>query len=85
MTNERRTTLEEAKRVGDKIGVDRGRFELEQFRIGMDVEYEHGALKLLEVGGKVSGSSPLVGSHYSAYLSRILKIGEALGWLLGAF
>jgi hypothetical protein len=29
--------------VGDQIGVDWDRFELEQFRIGMDVEYEHGA------------------------------------------
>ena len=85
MTNEKRTTLEEAKRVGDEIGVDRDRFELEQFRIGMDVEYEHGALKLLEVDGKVSGSSPLVGSHYLAYLSGVPRIGEALGWLLGAF
>ena len=60
-------------------------FELEQFRIGMDVEYEQGALRLLEVDGKVSGSSQLVGSHYLAYLSGIPKIGEALGWLLGAF
>lgn len=43
MTEEKRTTLEEAKRVGDELGVDWDRFELEQFRIGMDVEYEHGA------------------------------------------
>jgi hypothetical protein len=40
---EKRTTSEEARRVGDEIGVDWERFELEQFRIGMDVEYEHGA------------------------------------------
>jgi hypothetical protein len=39
----RRTTLEEAKRVGDEIGVDWDRFDLEQFRAGMDVEYEHGS------------------------------------------
>jgi tetrahydromethanopterin S-methyltransferase subunit G len=43
MTEERRTTTEEAKRVGDEIGVDWSRFELEQFRAGMDVEFEHGA------------------------------------------
>ncbi len=43
MTEEKRPTLEKAKRVGDEIGVDWDRFELEQFRIGMDVEYEHGA------------------------------------------
>jgi len=42
MSTERRTTPEEAKRVGDQIGVDWERFDLEQFRAGMDVEYEHG-------------------------------------------
>jgi hypothetical protein len=40
---ENRTTREEARRVGDEFGVDWDRFKLEQFRIGMDVEYEHGA------------------------------------------
>jgi hypothetical protein len=39
----RRTTAEEARRVGDEIGVDWARFDLEQFRAGMDVELEHGS------------------------------------------
>jgi hypothetical protein len=43
VTGERRTTPEEARRVGDRIGVDWDRFDLEQFRAGMDVEYEHGS------------------------------------------
>ena len=43
MSGERRTTPEEATRVGDQIGVDWDRFDLEQFRAGMDVEYEHGS------------------------------------------
>ena len=43
MAEEKRTTSEEARSVGDEIGVDWDRFKLEQFRIGMDVEYEHGA------------------------------------------
>ena len=43
MTEQRRTSSEEAKRVGDAIGVDWERFDLEQFRAGMDVEYEHGS------------------------------------------
>jgi hypothetical protein len=43
VTEERRTTAEEARRVGDAIGVDWSRFELEQFRAGMDVELEHGS------------------------------------------
>ena len=43
MSEKRRTTVEEAKRVGDEIGVDWSRFDLEQFRHGMDVEFEHGS------------------------------------------
>lgn len=43
MAEPRRTTTEEAQRVGDEIGVDWTRFDLEQFRAGMDVEFEHGS------------------------------------------
>jgi hypothetical protein len=43
MTGKRRTTVEEARRVGDAIGVDWTTFDLEQFRAGMDVEFEHGS------------------------------------------
>jgi hypothetical protein len=43
VSGERRTTPDEARRVGDLIGVDWDRFDLEQFRAGMDVEYEHGS------------------------------------------
>ena len=43
MAENKRTTLEEARRVGDEIGVDWSRFDLEQFRSGMDVELEHGS------------------------------------------
>src|SRR5579862_9448057 len=43
MTETRRTTSEEARRVGDAIGVDWSRFDIEQFRTGMDVELEHGS------------------------------------------
>ena len=42
MTEQQRTTAEEAKRVGDEIGVDWSRLDLKQFRAGMDVELEHG-------------------------------------------
>jgi Protein of unknown function (DUF5661) len=43
LAEQKRTTSEEAQRVGDQIGVNWDRFELEQFRKGMDVEYEHGS------------------------------------------
>ena len=43
MTESRRTSIDEARRIGDAIGVDWSRFDLEQFRAGMDVELEHGS------------------------------------------
>ena len=43
MTTQGRTTIEQARSVGDEIGVDWDRFDLEQFRAGMDVEFEHGS------------------------------------------
>ena len=43
MSAKRRTTAEEARRVGDAIGVNWEQFGLEQFRMGMDVEFEHGS------------------------------------------
>jgi len=43
MSGEHKTTLEEAQRVGDEIGVDWERFDIELFRAGMDVEFEHGS------------------------------------------
>jgi hypothetical protein len=42
MSEKRRTTIEEARRVGDLIGVDWQTYDVEQFRLGMDVEFEHG-------------------------------------------
>ena len=43
MNEQRRTTTEQARLVGDEIGVDWDRFDVEQFRFGMDVEFEHGS------------------------------------------
>ena len=57
MTETRRTTSEEARRVGDVIGVDWSRFDLEQFRAGMDVEFEHGSH---DAQTDVTGDDPIV-------------------------
>lgn len=35
-------TAEEAKQIGEKLGIDWSKFDLDQFRRGMDVELEHG-------------------------------------------
>jgi len=42
MSGPSRFRAEEAKMVGDKLGIDWKTFNVEQFRMGMDVELEHG-------------------------------------------
>ena len=44
MTEKKHLTAEEAKRIGEALGVDWRNFDLEQFRMGMDVELEHGTI-----------------------------------------
>jgi hypothetical protein len=38
-----KVTAQEARRIGDEIGVDWNRFDVEQFRAGLEVEFEHGS------------------------------------------
>lgn len=35
-------TAQEAREIGDKLGIDWTRFDVEQFRMGLEVELEHG-------------------------------------------
>jgi hypothetical protein len=35
-------TMEDARRIGELLGVDWTRFDVEQFRMGLEVELEHG-------------------------------------------
>ena len=37
-------SLEEAKKIGEKLGIKWDKFNVEQFRMGMDVELEHGTV-----------------------------------------
>ncbi|AAF11270.1 hypothetical protein E5E91_08800 [Deinococcus radiodurans R1 = ATCC 13939 = DSM 20539] len=43
MSENRDISPEEARRIGDQIGVDWDKFDLEEFRRGLDVEFEHGS------------------------------------------
>lgn len=43
MASKREFTTEEARRIGDQIGVDWTKYDLEEFRMGLAVELEHGA------------------------------------------
>ena len=38
----KRFSAEEAKKIGDVLHIDWSRFDVEQFRRGLDVELEHG-------------------------------------------
>ncbi len=42
MTN-KKFTAEEAKRIGDELGITWQEFDVDQFRRGLDVELEHGS------------------------------------------
>lgn len=42
MVNKKHFTSEEAKKIGGSLGIIWDKFDIEQFRMGMDVELEHG-------------------------------------------
>lgn len=39
-------TTEEARQTGEQLGIDWSRFDVEQFRMGLDVELEHGLVDM---------------------------------------
>jgi len=44
MTAKKSFSTEEAASIGGKLGLDWSKFDVEQFRMGMDVELEHGLI-----------------------------------------
>jgi hypothetical protein len=46
MASKKRFTSEEAKRIGEKLGITWEKYDVEQFRRGLDVELEHGLVDL---------------------------------------
>ncbi len=42
MINNKRFSTEEAKQIGEILGITWDKFDVEQFRMGLDVELEHG-------------------------------------------
>ncbi len=41
--NKRKVSADEAKRIGDTLAINWHKIELEEFRRGLEVEFEHGA------------------------------------------
>ncbi|MCX5971485.1 MAG: hypothetical protein NTV14_08310 [Coprothermobacterota bacterium] len=52
----KRFSTEEARVVGETLGIEWTRFDLEQFRMGMDVELEHGTV---DTHTNVTGDDPV--------------------------
>ncbi|NYT00387.1 MAG: hypothetical protein GKB99_01490 [Methanocellales archaeon] len=57
MESKKHFTAKEAKRVGEALGIDWTEFDVEQFRMGMDVELEHG---LVDPKTNVTNDDPMI-------------------------
>ena len=72
-------TTEQAREIGDKLGVDWIRFNVEQFRMGLDVELEHG---MIDPSTNVTGNGPILTgkialahlNEFSDYYARLEKM-----------
>ena len=57
MTSKKHYTTEEAKQIGGELGIDWGNFDVEQYRMGLDVELEHG---LIDPHTNVTNDDPIM-------------------------
>ncbi|MBU2540881.1 MAG: hypothetical protein KJ593_03165 [Candidatus Omnitrophica bacterium] len=56
MSSKKSFSFDEAKKIGEQLGIKWDKFDVEQFRQGMDVELEHG---LRDQTTNVTGNDPL--------------------------
>jgi hypothetical protein len=79
MTAKQHFTTEEALKIGNKLGIDWSRLNVDQFRTGLDVELEHGLNSTLT---DVTGNDPILTgkialahlNEYADYYSRLEKM-----------
>ena len=57
MTSKKHFATEEAKDIGERLGIDWSQFDVEQFRMGLDVELEHG---LVDSHTNVTNDDPVM-------------------------
>jgi hypothetical protein len=77
-------TKEEAKEIGDQIGIDWNTYNLEQFRMGLAVEMEHGDH---DPETNVTNSDPIITGKIAwahlkeipDYYTRLRKMEEEAG------
>ena len=81
MENKKQFTTEEAKKIGEELDIDWTKFNIEQFRMGMDVELEHGTR---DPDTNVTNDDPLVTgkialahlNEFPDYYTRLEKMEE---------
>jgi hypothetical protein len=74
-------TTEKAKKIGEILGIDWTKFDVEQFRVGMDIELEHGTEDQLT---NVTNDDPLITgkialahlNEFPDYYTRLLELEE---------
>jgi len=74
-------TAEQAKEIGEQIGIKWDKFDVEQFRRGMDVELEHGTIdpntNVTEDDALVTGKIALAHlNEFPDYYTRLDKMEE---------
>ena len=57
MTAKKHFTVKEARQIGEKLSVDWSKFNVEQYRMGLDVELEHG---LVDPRTNVTNDDPIM-------------------------
>jgi len=70
-------TKKEAKRVGEALGIDWSKFDAEQFRMGMDVELEHG---LVNQATNVTNDDPMMTAKIA--LAHLKELPDYYTWLV---
>jgi len=57
MASRKQFTTEEAKNIGKALGIDWSQFDIDQYRMGLDVELEHG---LIDPNTNVTNDDPII-------------------------
>ncbi len=81
MESKKSFTAKEAREVGEKLGIDWLKFDINQFRRGMDIELEHGTVN---ANTNVSNDDPVITgkialahlNEFPDYYDRLEKMEE---------
>ncbi len=81
MSPKRVFTAEKAKEIGEALGIDWTKFDVEQFRVGLDIELEHGKV---DPHTNVSDDDPMITgkialahlNEFPDYYTRLLKLED---------